>query len=74
MAREFVKLPLSFSQGGMDGSSGVDHALWMMSIEVAGSERLHTAHISISIEHSGNRSLLSEEEFRVEFEISYLQY
>ena len=48
MARLLVKSPFSFFSGGIDGSSGVDQASRMKSIEVAGSEREHTAHISSS--------------------------
>ena len=48
MARLLVMLPAFFSQGGMRGSSGVDQASLMMSIEVAGSERVIIAQVSSS--------------------------
>ena len=44
MARLLVKSPCALRSGGIDGSSGVDQALRMKSIDVAGSEREHTAH------------------------------
>ena len=48
MARLLVKSPLALRSGSMRGSSGVLQALWMMSIEVAGSERVSIAQISSS--------------------------
>src|SRR3990170_860365 len=48
IARELVLLPFSFCSGGMRGSSGVLQALVMISIEVAGSERVSIAQISSS--------------------------
>ena len=48
IARLLVKSPCALRSGGIEGSSGVDQALRMKSIDVAGSEREHTAHISSS--------------------------
>src|SRR5674476_931790 len=48
MARLLVKSPCALRSGGIEGSSGVDQALRMKSIDVTGSEREHTAHISSS--------------------------
>ena len=48
MAREFVVFPFAFSSGGMRGSSGVLQALVMMSIDVAGSERVSIAQTNSS--------------------------
>src|SRR5207247_377600 len=48
IARLLVKWPLALRSGSMRWSSGVLQALWMMSIEVAGSERVSIAQISSS--------------------------
>src|SRR3989338_4865445 len=47
-AREFIILPAFLSAGLMRGSSGVDQAREMMSMELAGSDRVQTAHINSS--------------------------
>jgi len=48
MAREFVKIPAALSCGLIRGSSGVLQAPVMMSIEVAGSDRVNIAQINSS--------------------------
>ena len=47
-ARLLVKSPAALRSGSIRGSSGVDQALRMMSIEVAGSERVSRAQITSS--------------------------
>src|SRR5712691_4031712 len=48
IARELVKFPVALCSGLMRGSRGVLHAPVIMSIEVAGSERVSMAQISSS--------------------------
>ena len=58
IARLLVMLPLAFSSGGMRGSSGVDQASLMMSIEVDGSDRVIIAQvISSRLEMSTSSSV-----------------
>ena len=47
MARLLVKSPLSLRSGEIDGSSGVDQALRMKSIEVTGSERVQSNDVTV---------------------------
>ena len=65
IARELVKFPFSFSQGGIEGSRGVDHVLRIMSMDVAGSDRVHTAHINCSRSDASTSSFYRRETERL---------